>query len=520
MVSSLQADRRFASFTLHQEQTIELAIDAESVLEATPVNGHIQAFPTGADFLEGFMLLRDDTIPVVNMKKRIGLTTYEYAADAKIAVICQNGLRLGLLFDDIKDVLRVPQSCIHPIHPGLLNDNSIISGLIKLDAGRRILELLDLNMLIKSPSGIDAAAGQDSPVSHDNASKNGKRYARFVVFSNSEQEYGVPVNQTQEITFLSKIDDVFKNDHIDGAVQLRGQSIAVLSSARLLPNPDGRRQAGENTRVLILNSDDLHYGMIVDEIREIISVDQNEIKPVPQSTNKAVSGIYQRPNGKNVMLIRVENLIMSQQHVLRAMDRLKSQAVGPTNSEQPRCNRTAADHCYLIFSISRNFAIELSEIQEIIESRDILVIPGSSDLDGRVLNLRGCIVPVVNLRVFYGFAESPDPHHETKLIIVRNQARVVALEVDRIITIYKQVQPQKTPSLNPQLSSRKDTLDRLIEFAGDSGLKEHVLVVNVGAILDNHLHMTTSNRIDNPIINLEESDHDSDRTAQQPEQTV
>ena len=520
MESSVQTHRQFASFTLNQGHPIELAINAESVLEATPVNGHIQAFLTGVDFLEGFMHLRDDTIPVINMKRRLGLPHCEYASSAKVAVIRRSDLRMGLLFDDIKDVLCVPQTCIHPVHPGLLSKNSIISDLIKLDAGRRTLELLDLNMLIDGP-GTTGPTGEDAPQSHDDARKNEKKYTRYVVFVSAGQEYAVPVRHTQEITFLSKIDDVFKNDHIEGAVRLRGQAIAVLSSVRLLPNSAAPSLSGENTRVLILNSDGLHYGIIVDEIREIISIGHHDIRPVPQNNRNTVCGIYQRPNLKNIMLIQAENLIKTQHEVLRAMARLKNNAIEPVvSNDGVRCDRSISDHCYLIFSISRNFAIELNDVQEIIESRDILNIPGAGGLDGRVLNLRDRIIPVINMRRFYGYDENPDSDPRGKLIVVRNRTRTVALEVDHIVTIYKQVRSQKTPSLNPRLSEREDTLDRLIEYVGDSGLKEHVLVVNVCAMMDNHLGLTTPTESTTNKIYLEESDHDSDRTSQQPKQTV
>ena len=66
---------------------------------------------------------------------------------------------------------------------------------------------------------------------------------------------------------------------------------------------------------------------------------------------------------------------------------------------------------------------------------------------------------------------------------------MVALEVDVIITIYKQEKYHATPSLNPQFAGKKDTLDRLIEFTGGDTVVEHVLVVNMEAIARNYLHL-------------------------------
>ncbi len=104
-----------------------------------------------------------------------------------------------------------------------------------------------------------------------------------------------------------------------------------------------------------------------------------------------------------------------------------------------------------------------------------------------MINLRGTIVPVLDLYGFYGFAQPEPGVRPVKLIIGRCGDQRLALVVDEIITIYKQEEFHRTPSLRPELQKRKDTLDRLIEFIGGDGIKEHVLVVNIAHILANHL---------------------------------
>jgi purine-binding chemotaxis protein CheW len=487
MDSNIQSELRVATFILDREKAIEFAINAESVMEATPVSSRIQPLPTGADYLEGFMHLRDDTIPVINLKKFLGLPHSQYPADAKVAVVCLSHLRFGLLFDDIKDVLLVPKSCIHSLHPALLKKDSLISDLIKLDNGRRTLELIDLNRLFGNLNDLEELRGKDWNLRTDQRESE-KAYSRYVVFASLGQDYGVPVNQAQEIAFPTAIDDVFKNDSIEGALQLRGQAIPVLSSTRLLQNRADHHEAGENARILVLKSDDFHCGMLVNGICEIISIDHDEIMPLPQNSQKAVNGIYQRPNGKNIMLIQVDELIKDQFKVLRSMARFTSDTPeAMANADRLQSRHLITADCYLIFSITRNFAIELNDVQEIIEPVDLLDLPASTGFHRQVLNLRGRILPVINLREFYGYAKDQKTILDPKLIIARSKGRIIALEVDRILTIYKQVRYHQTPSLNPQLNDKKDTLDRLIEFIGDSGNMEHVLVVNVGAMMDNYL---------------------------------
>jgi purine-binding chemotaxis protein CheW len=509
---------RFASFILDGGKSIEFAINAESMLEATPVCSEIQPLPTGMAYLEGFMHLRDDTIPIINMKKRLGLPRVEYGAGAKVAVVRWSDLRFGLLFDDIKDVLLVSESCIHPVHPALLTPESLVSRLIKLDNGLRTLQLLDLNRLLD----IQGHAGEfrdsgPAGVAHGAAAE--KCYSRHVVFTSRGQDFGVPVEQVQEITFLAEIDDVFQNDSIEGALRLRGHAIPVLSATRLLQDDTGEPDRGEDARILVLRTDDFRYGLLVDGIREIIATSDDDILPMPPNSLESIRGIYPKSDGTNVMLIRMNDLIVHQRDELQSMGRVDAETDDAgTRSDRDRCRHLITADCYLIFSITRNFAIELNDVQEIIESRRLLHLPESSGYDRRVLNLRGRIVPVINLRSFYDYEEDPQASDDPKLIIARNQGRIVAFEVDRIVTICKQVHFQKTPSLNPQLKDKQDTLDRLIEFVGETGVMEHVLVVNVGAVMDHHLGMAPSIDFDVKECDPKENHHGDVRTARPSEQ--
>ena len=510
-------EKRFASFSLGSEKPIEFAISAENVLEATAISSPIQPLPAGVEYLEGFMHLRDDVIAVINMKKRLGLAETDYGPDAKVAVVSIARLRFGLLFDDIKDVFLAGGDAVQPLHPAFKRADSLISDLIKLNHGERTIELLDLKLLLGDQSTLEQIqqAERLNPSVRDGSQRS---VSRFVVFCCLEQEYGVPVEHVQEIAFLSKMDDVFRNDAIQGAVQLRGHTIPVLNSADLLQQQPQSFAAGEDTRILVLNSDEFQYGLIVDRVREIICIADDEILALPFSSHNSVCGVYQRPGGRNTMLIRVNKLIRAHKSELHAISRIKSaDEEENTHSVQIQSHHLISADCYLVFSIGRKFAIQLNDVQEIIEPMGLMELPAATGFDSRVLNLRGTVIPVIALRSFFDYPDDDMARSDTKLIIVRSRNRIAALEVDRILTLFKQVKYQKTPSLNPQLRQRADTLDRLIEFVGDSGVTEHVLVINVSAMMDNHLGLPAETTAIMSESDTKEKNHGPD-TATPPEE--
>jgi len=187
------------------------------------------------------------------------------------------------------------------------------------------------------------------------------------------------------------------------------------------------------------------------------------------------------------------NLVCDHMEEIKSLARINNKKEDAMDKQlsQFHAHHLITENCYLVFAIEKNFAIEIKDVQEIIESEGVMGIPGVTGFNSQIINLRGQIVPVVNLRSFYNYPLENGIMEKSKLIICKGRSHTVALEVDRIVTIYKQEQFHATPSLNPQLAKRKDTLDRLIDFIGHDGISEHVLVVNIDNLVCNHMEGNT-----------------------------
>ncbi len=483
-------EQLFASFVLDQSTGLEIALRADKVNEATPINGMIQALPASIDFLEGIMHLRDDVIPIINLKKRLGLSGKAYNDAAKVAVVTLLDNRYGLMVDDIKDVFRVESSQIRPVNSLLQTEDKIISALISLEKGRRTVELLELDRLFSGELSELEKQIADKAYTADLKSVT---YSRYVVFSSCGQEYGVPVEYSQEITFYTDINDIFKSGVVEGALQLRGSVIPVVDSRYLLTEEDiSKLGVDEAWRILVLSCEDCTLGMIVEEVKEILSVPDNEILPMPNTADGKVSGIHARKNGGNIMLLDMPRIVGDHIETIKSLARIngKKEVVDEDRLNKIQAHHLITENCYLIFEIEKNFAIEIKDVQEIIEYDGVMGLPCAKGFTSQVINLRGQVVPVVNLRSFYSYPRRKSGSAKSKLIICRGKAGILALEVDRIVTIYKQEEFHETPSLNPQLAGRRDTLDRLIDFSNSDGMSEHVLVINVDNLMRNHMEMS------------------------------
>ncbi|MGI6145524.1 MAG: chemotaxis protein CheW, partial [Peptococcia bacterium] len=63
-----------------------------------------------------------------------------------------------------------------------------------------------------------------------------------------------------------------------------------------------------------------------------------------------------------------------------------------------------AEHKYVVFSLNEEeFGLDINTVHEIVQPRKIVKLPESSELIEGIINLRGAIIPVVDLKKrFYG----------------------------------------------------------------------------------------------------------------------
>ena len=93
------------------------------------------------------------------------------------------------------------------------------------------------------------------------------------------------MENSREITFLADIDATFKTGYLEGALQLRGHTIPIMSAGSLLMGCTSVAEGdSESSRVLVMSTDSLIFGMVIDEILEILTVVNEEILPMPART--------------------------------------------------------------------------------------------------------------------------------------------------------------------------------------------------------------------------------------------
>lgn len=87
------------------------------------------------------------------------------------------------------------------------------------------------------------------------------------------------------------------------------------------------------------------------------------------------------------------------------------------------------------FRLGENlFAVDIMRIREIILPQKLSALPGGSQLLDGVINLRGAVIPVMNLRKRFAMPEADDGT-TGKLLIVSLARQALALAVDNVMEV-------------------------------------------------------------------------------------
>jgi purine-binding chemotaxis protein CheW len=105
---------------------------------------------------------------------------------------------------------------------------------------------------------------------------------QFVIFSINNENFGVEIVQVKEII---KPMEIFKVPdtpaYIEGLINLRGKVHTVFNLRKKFHLPD--KELDDNTKIIIVNVNELMVGFIVDEVMEIIRVEDADIEMTPPS---------------------------------------------------------------------------------------------------------------------------------------------------------------------------------------------------------------------------------------------
>jgi purine-binding chemotaxis protein CheW len=127
----------------------EFGVDILQVREIERLGQGITRVPKSPIFVEGVINLRGEIVPIVDLRKRFGLTVLAIGHDSRVVIVEVSNNQIGMMVDRVVEVLRIPVSAIE-MAPSITKgvEAYFLSGVAKI--GERLIILLDLERALSA----------------------------------------------------------------------------------------------------------------------------------------------------------------------------------------------------------------------------------------------------------------------------------------------------------------------------------------------------------------------------------
>jgi purine-binding chemotaxis protein CheW len=138
-------EEQLVVFRLGQE---EFGVPIDSVQEIVRVPELLTHVPKAPAFVEGVINLRGSVLPVVDLRRRLGLDAADRSDRQRIMVFLIERVCTGFIVDSVAEVLKVERRAIEPA-PRLSGEQSLLlARMANLEKQKRMVQLLDPRHLV------------------------------------------------------------------------------------------------------------------------------------------------------------------------------------------------------------------------------------------------------------------------------------------------------------------------------------------------------------------------------------
>lgn len=266
----------------------EYAIAIEDVQEIVQVPDLIIKVPRAQSHVIGIMTLRNRLLPLVGLRRMFAMPDPSANEQSRIVVVSIAGTSVGIVVDNVNEVLRVPRADVEGM-PSMLarsGDMADITDICRLSGGDRLVSIVSTENLFRHSAiqeALTAVNAQDMQTGTATVRDAGAGDdEQVVVFRLGSEEFGVPIDSVQEIVRVPEtLTHVPKApDAVEGVINLRGSVLPVVDLRRRLGLASVARNEGQRIVVLLIKG--ARTGFIVDAVAEVLKVPRQAIEPAPR----------------------------------------------------------------------------------------------------------------------------------------------------------------------------------------------------------------------------------------------
>jgi purine-binding chemotaxis protein CheW len=459
-----QGTQQFVTFLSGNEV---FAADMSPVKEIIRVPEVVRV-PLAPAALEGLANLRGKVLPIISLRRLFGFPELEHD-DSTRALVIDVGQPLGFVVDRVSGVMGVDVGHIEDVGSISTTINTeVLSGLIKDAGGHAMVMVLDFAKLIerefshiaaltKSSSVASAAQAQAQSDEEDSSDE-----LQLVSFNVEGQEYAIAIEDVQEIVQVPEaiIHVPHSESHVLGVMTLRSRLLPLVRLRRIFGLPDC--ELDEKSRIVVLTLKGISVGVVVDAVIEVLRISKSGVDALPdllarEGNLAEVTAICRLDDGKRLVSIMTARNLFDHSAIKEALNTVNESEQEMSTEAKEADDTLDDDEQVVVFRLDKEeFGAPIASVQEIVRVPDELIrVPKAPSFVEGVINLRGTVLPVIDLRLRLGLEQVERTDRQRIMVFLISGVRTGFI-VDQVAEVLKI--PKSAIEAAPQLSKEQSLL--------------------------------------------------------------
>ena len=479
-------ERQLVTFLLGDDEFGADIMDVKEIIRVP----EITKVPNAPAYVEGACNLRGNVLPIIDGRTRFNLERKIKDENSRVLVIDVEGKATGVIVDRVSEVMRVSTADIEEPPQIVKNVGSdYLNGVVKLDNGNRLVMLLDVVKALKvNTIGKEKLNGRNADKQKlesiiSSAITESIDEEQLVSFLLNNEEYAIGIMDVKEIIRIPQIVKVPNCEaHIEGVVSIRNNLLPIIN-LRTYFGMD-YKEIDDHTRILVVDMGSFTAGIMVDKISEVLRVQTSIIQPPPKfskHSGEQLKGVAKLNNGKRMILLLEPAKLISADEISAITG--NSETCEEQAEEKSITVQILDEEQLVTFKIDmEEYGIKIANVQEINRMTEVTKIPRAPYYIEGIVNLRGNVIPALDLRRLFNLAEK-QVTDATRIIIVDFSGKRTGIIVDSVSEVlrFEKTLIQAPPDI---LSSGIDS-DYVESIGKLDGGKRMILILDIGKVLSN-----------------------------------
>lgn len=287
--------------------------------------------------------------------------------------------------------------------------------------------------------------------------------------------------QSKNSTLFPTVEE--RNDHY---LKLMNQFITQMIGYFEECNESLSLELKEDQRILVIDLNKQSIGIMVDRMQQVIRVPESIIDPPPailqSEKRESLQGIVKLNEGSRLILLVDEKKLFSEQIFgkIKSMESIKSTSEEINSKEGKEMEQDEIQ--VVTFKLGREeFGLFISDVREINRITEITVVPNAPSFVEGIMNLRGNVIPAIDLRKRFQL-EILKRNDSSRVIIVDIANKTTGFIVDSVSDVIRISKSSIEPP--PDIISSNIQTEFVQGIANLTKQGRFIILLNVNRILN------------------------------------